>query len=82
MKERFKCAVHMIIKCDDKILVQKRKNTCLWDGYYSLPAGHIEEGENQYEALFREAYEELGIKINLEKVKNVGIVFLKKSLYG
>ena len=57
----------MIICKDNKILVQKRKGSKLWPGYYALPAGHIDEGENQYDALIREAQEELGIVINLKK---------------
>ena len=46
MKELFKGAVHMIIMQDDKILLQKRKGSKLWPGYYALPAGHIDSGEN------------------------------------
>ncbi len=64
MKAIFKSAVHMLIMDGDKVLIQKRKGTKLWSGYYSLPAGHIDEGENQYDALVREAKEELNIEIN------------------
>lgn len=44
MKEMFKSAVHMIIMNNDKLLIQKRKGTKLWPGYYALPAGHIDVG--------------------------------------
>ena len=74
MKASFKSAVHMIINKDNKILLQKRKGTKLWPGYYALPAGHIEEGETQYDALVREAKEELGIDINLKNIKNSYVV--------
>ena len=76
MKAIFKSAVHMIIcNCkDNKILVQKRKGSKLWPGYYALPAGHIDKGENQYDALIREAQEELGIVINLKKIINSYVV--------
>ncbi len=67
-KAIFKSAVHMIIIKDNKILLQKRKGTKLWDGYYALPAGHIDENENQYDALIREAKEELGIVIDSKKI--------------
>ena len=65
-KAIFKSAVHLILTDGNKILVQKRaKNgSKLWPGYYALPAGHIDEGENQYEALVREAREELGIELD------------------
>ena len=73
-KAIFKSAVHMLIYNDDKILVQKRKGFKLWPGYYALPAGHIDEGENQYDALIREAKEELGITINLKDIINCYVV--------
>lgn len=58
----------MIIEQDGKILLQKRKGSKLWPGYYALPAGHIDEGENQYDAVSREAMEELGIVIKKENI--------------
>ena len=64
MKEMFKSAIHIIIMDNNKILLQKRKGSKLWPGYYALPAGHIDKGENQYEALIREAKEETGLDIN------------------
>lgn len=74
MKAIFKSAVHMIILKNNKILLQKRKGSKLWPGYYALPAGHIDEGENQYEALIREAKEELGIEIDLNNIINSYVV--------
>ena len=74
MKEMFKSAVHMIIMDNNKILLQKRKGTKLWPGYYALPAGHIDQGENQYEALIREAKEELNIEINPKDIINSYVV--------
>ena len=74
MKELFKSAVHMIIAKDGKILLQKRKGSKLWPGYYALPAGHIDEGENQYDALYREAVEELGIVIKPENITKSYVV--------
>jgi len=38
MKSKFRCAVHLILINQNKILVQKRKGTKLWPGYYGLPA--------------------------------------------
>lgn len=68
MKSNFKSAVHILITKDNKILVQKRKNTKLWPDYYALPAGHIDEYENQYDALIREAKEELNIIVKKEDI--------------
>lgn len=74
VKAIFKSAVHMIIMNGDKLLVQKRKSSKLWPGYYALPAGHIDEGENQYDALIREAKEELGIILDPTKIINSYVV--------
>lgn len=74
MKATFKSAVHLILINKDKILLQKRKGSKLWPGFYALPAGHIDEGENQYEALFREAKEELDIEIKKEDITNSYVV--------
>ena len=74
MNATFKSAVHMIIIKDNKILVQKRKGSKLWPGYYALPAGHIDEGENQFDALVREAKEELGVYIDTKKILNSYVV--------
>lgn len=79
MKELFKSAVYMIIRKDDKILLQKRKGSA-WEGYYALPSGHIDEGENQYDALVREAKEELGIVIDPDKILNSYTV-LRRNYY-
>ena len=68
MKETFKSASHMLIIKDNKLLVQRRQGSKLWPGFYGVPAGHIDKGENQYDALIREAKEELGIKITKENI--------------
>ena len=80
MKAIFKSAVHIILINDNKILLQKRKGSKLWPGYYALPAGHIDEGETQYDALVREAKEELGIEINLNDVIN-NYVVLRRNFF-
>ena len=74
MKAIFKSAIHLLITDGEKILIQKRKGTKLWPGYYALPAGHIDEGENQYDALVREAKEELGITLETDKIINSYVV--------
>ncbi len=80
MKEIFKSSIYMLITNNNKILLQKRKGSKLWPGYYALPAGHIDEGENQYEALTREAKEELGIEIELKDIINSYVV-LRRNFF-
>ena len=80
MKAIFRSAVHMIIIKDNKMLVQKRKGSKLWPGFYALPAGHIDEGENQIDALIREAKEELDIIITKETIINSYVV-LRRNFF-
>lgn len=80
MKAIFKSAVHIILINDNKILLQKRKGSKLWPGYYALPAGHIDEGETQYDALVREAKEELEIEINPNDIIN-NYVVLRRNFF-
>ena len=44
----------------DEVLLLKRANTGYMDGYFHLPAGHVEEGESISAAASRELLEEAG----------------------
>lgn len=81
-KEKFLSAVYLIIKNNEnKILLQRRQGTKLWPGFLALPAGHIDKGENAYEAAIREAKEELGIKISNKDIIDTFVVNrINKSL--
>lgn len=58
----FYAAVFGIIRNEEgKILFSRRYNTGHLDGYLSLPAGHVEEGEPLTDAMIRELSEELNI---------------------
>jgi len=59
----------LIIKnSEGKILLQRRQGTKLWPGFLALPAGHVDEGEDVYEAAIREAREELSITITKDDI--------------
>jgi len=81
-REKFLSAIYLIIKNENgEVLLQRRQGTNLWPGYLALPAGHIDEGENAYEAAIREAKEELGIEINIDDITDTFVVNRKnKSL--
>ena len=81
-KEHFLSSIYLIIKNDKgEILLQRRQGTKLWCGFLALPAGHIDKGENAYEAAIREAQEELGIEIKLDDICDTFVVNRKnKSL--
>ncbi len=75
-KERFKliAEVCLVLIKEDKILLSRRYNTGYGDGYYSFPAGHLEEGETLKEGVLREAKEEVGIDINISDLELVHVM--------
>ena len=81
-REKFLSSIYLIIKNDNgEILLQRRQDTELWPGFLALPAGHIDEGENAYEAAIREAKEELDIDIRIEDIVDTFVANRKnKSL--
>ena len=79
-REKFLSAVYLIIKNENnEILLQRRQGTKLWSGFLALPAGHIDEGENCYDAVIREAKEELSINITTNDIKDVFVVNRRNS---
>lgn len=58
----------------NQILLGLRQNTGYCDGMWSVPAGHVEEGEPASAALVREAEEELGIQLDPADLKAVHIM--------
>lgn len=75
-RAKFLSSIYLIIRDENqKILLQRRQGTKLWPGFLALPAGHIDEGEEDpYEASIREAKEELGITIQMEDLSNPFVV--------
>lgn len=74
-REQFLSAVYLIIKNEqNEILFQRRQGTKLWPGFLALPAGHVDTGENVYDAVVREAKEELNITISIENIIDTFVV--------
>ncbi|MDD3386787.1 MAG: NUDIX domain-containing protein [Candidatus Pacebacteria bacterium] len=75
-KERFKliAEVCLVLIKEDKILLSRRYNTGYGDGYYSFPAGHLEEGETLKEGVVREAKEEVGIDVNISDLELIHVM--------
>jgi mutator protein MutT len=66
-KHQVHVASYVIFRQENQILLTRRMNTGYHDGDYSLPSGHIENGEFPDQAAIREAEEEVGVKINEPK---------------
>jgi 8-oxo-dGTP diphosphatase len=62
---------YVLVRDGDKILFVLREHTGFMDGKYSLPAGHVEEGESFTQAAARETLEEVGLTVNPEDLKHV-----------
>lgn len=62
---------YLILEQAGKILLSLRKNTGYLDGFYSLVAGHVEQGEAGTAGMCREALEEIGIIIYPNHLKTM-----------
>lgn len=61
----------ILVKSGDKVLLCKRCSKCSLPNVWSIPSGHVEEGESALKGAVREFYEETNIKIN--DIKLVGM---------
>lgn len=62
----------MVIK-DGKVLLLRRANTNWLDGWYDLPAGHLEDQEKLKDGAIRELTEETGLTAKPEDLRLVHI---------
>jgi 8-oxo-dGTP diphosphatase len=63
-------AVDAIIIMDDCVVLVKRKNPP-FQGHYALPGGFVEVGEFLEEAVAREAKEETGLDVQVERLSGI-----------
>jgi len=61
----------LILVRDGEVLLAQRQGTGYADGQWNLPSGHLEEGEMIHEAVAREAFEEIGVKISPDDLRFV-----------
>ena len=68
MERIWQLCVCGILRCEDKyLLIQRNPHDEDMAGFWEMPSGKLEFGENAKEGLVREVYEEVGINImNLE----------------
>ena len=73
MSQRFTYigAGYLFLIKDNNILLQRRFNTGFMDGFYGVPAGHLDGNETAREGAAREFREEIGIEVQPEDLKVV-----------
>ncbi|MEV5962331.1 NUDIX domain-containing protein [Kribbella sp. NPDC051952] len=57
-------AAYVVLRRGDEVLMMLRANTGYMDGFWAVPAGHVEKGESVLEAAVREVREEVGVEID------------------
>jgi ADP-ribose pyrophosphatase YjhB (NUDIX family) len=63
----------ILVKCGDEVLLCKRNNNGDLPGVWSIPCGHLEEGESPREGGMREFYEETNLKAK-DDIKLIGMI--------
>lgn len=58
-----------IITCGNKILLEKRRDSDLW----GLVGGGVKKSETELQAIVREIYEELGLRISPARFKRLAV---------
>ena len=71
---RLRAAAHVFLLRDGQVLLLRRYRTGYEDGNYSVPAGHIDAGEQVLAAAVREVAEEAGVQIAPADLAVVGVM--------
>lgn len=58
-----------IITCGDKLLLEKRRDSDVW----GLVGGGVKDHETEVQAMVRELYEELGIRVAKDRLKKLAV---------
>jgi 8-oxo-dGTP diphosphatase len=67
--------VHLILERDDgRVLLAERAGTGYADGLLNVPGGKLEDGEDVRTAAVREALEEIGVVVDPDDARYVGVV--------
>ena len=73
-------AVGILRDSNGEYLLGKRTSSQSWSGWWEFPGGKFEKNETPFEALEREIYEELGVKINEYRQWTTRRVFEKNKI--
>ncbi len=75
-------STYAILMKEGQVLLGLRQNTGYADGMWSLPAGHVEEGEPASAAMVREAEEEIGVHLDPQTLKAVHIMHRQSNRFN
>ena len=67
--QRTRLGANAIITCNGKILLEKRRDCDIW----GLVGGGVKRQESELQAITREIYEELGLRISKERFQKLGV---------
>lgn len=74
-RHTFIVSINIILEEENKILLLRRANTSWMEGFYNLPAGHVEEGETPTQCAIRELKEELDIVVSEKDLRYTKTLF-------
>ena len=69
----------MLVNERNEVLLGRRCNTGFRNGYYDMPAGHLEDGETLREGAVRELLEEAGVKALVDDLELVELSHRKST---
>ena len=67
--QRAKLGANAIITCKGKLLLEKRRDSDTW----GLVGGGVKANETELQAITREIYEELGLRVSADKFRKLGV---------
>ncbi|MCX2732402.1 NUDIX domain-containing protein [Saccharopolyspora sp. NFXS83] len=75
MPDRHLVDAHIVLVREDRVLLSKRRGDA-FDGRWHLPAGKVDAGEDVLSAAVREAWEEVGVRIDPVDLAHVHTVHI------
>ena len=67
--QKARLGANAIITCNGKLLLEKRRDCDMW----GLVGGGVKNYETPLQAIVRETYEELGVRVDKEKFHKLGV---------
>ena len=69
----FHLVAWVVLKRENRVLLARRSNVSYGNGLWGLPGGHVEDHETLAQAAAREAYEEVGVRLDPQALISLGL---------